>query len=263
MCKLALPLLALALAGCQANTLSGDTSVGLPASAKIAMTANTNENRVVGEDQANAATGGSVDNAISTASVKPVSDASIVESYVAPKPGTILTWRNNWSTLPPVVSYQISGVVKLGGHEYLKMTAVGGLKEKISAFYDTANFALKGDRDPGDKAMVTYKPVEERYRFPLKQGARWVTAWESYDHRKKEETKGGGVVEVVRFETLKLPAGEFRAVKVKLPTPPGMPAGMTHFIWFAPELGVTVKEQIGNGSMNWTQILESVKLPAS
>jgi hypothetical protein len=32
-------------------------------------------------------------------------------------------------------------------------------------------------------------------------------------------------------------------------------------VWFSPQLGVTVKEQIGNGSMNWTQILEKVQLP--
>jgi hypothetical protein len=46
-----------------------------------------------------------------------------------------------------------------------------------------------------------------------------------------------------------------------MPIAPGLPKGMQHYLWFSPELGVTVKEQIGNGSMNWTQVLEKVQLP--
>ena len=56
-----------------------------------------------------------------------------------------------------------------------------------------------------------------------------------------------------------LNASMIRTLNIKLPSPPDMPRGMTHYVWFAPELGVTVKEQIGNGAMNWTQILEKVQ----
>lgn len=233
--------------------MTAETAVGLPPSAS----ANAKP------AQAQTALAQNIDTETNTASAKQAGLPLAPDAYVPPKTGTVFTWRNNWSTLPPVISYRVDGVVTAGDRQYLKMTAIGGLKEKISAFYDTGNFALKGYRDAKDKAMVTFKPVEERYRFPLKPGDKWVTQWESYDHRERKETKGGGVVEVVRFETLKLPAGEFRAVKVKLPTPPDMPAGMTHFVWFSPELGVTVKEQISNGSMNWTQVLEKVSIPAS
>lgn len=195
--------------------------------------------------------------------VASVSGPQFVESYSPPLPGTVFTWRNNWSSLPPVISYRVDGLVDAGDTQYLKMTAVAGLKERISAFYDTRNFALKGYRDAKDKAIVTFKPLEERYQFPLKPGDKWVAAWKSYDHRKQQETKGGGDVEVIGFEMLDLPAGTFRAVKVRLPTPQGMPARMTHYIWFSPDLGVTVKELIGNGQMNWTQILEKVERPSS
>ncbi len=246
--KTGILVLALAGAGCQSSTLSSDTAVDLPRSA-IAQAANPEASD-------------GVDTQTLVGSIKPAASSNSIDAYVPPKTGTVFTWRNNWATLPPVISYRVDGVVSGGERKFVKMTAVAGLKEKISAYYDTAGFGLKGYRDAKDKAVVTFKPIEERYRFPMKPGDKWVTNWESYDHRKKEETKGGGVVEVLRIEMLKLPAGEFRAVKVRLPTPPGMPAGLTHFIWFSPELGVTVKEQISNGSLNWTQVLEKVSQPA-
>lgn len=199
----------------------------------------------------------------SVAAIKPASKVVPGETYVPPAPGTVFTWRNNWSSLPPVISYKVAGLVKAGDVEYLQMTSVGGIKETVHAYYDTRNFALKGYRDTKDHAILTYKPVEERYRFPLKAGERWVTAWKSFDHRTKKEISGGGVVEVIGLETIDLPAGSFQAFKVRMPTAPDMPKGMNHFVWFAPKLGVTVKEQIGNGTMNWTQILEKVELPSS
>ncbi len=45
---------------------------------------------------------------------------------------------------------------------------------------------------------------------------------EILDHRKKQETDGGGVVEVMGIETIKLPAGTFRTVQVKMPVGPGI-----------------------------------------
>ena len=64
----------------------------------------------------------------------------------------------------------------------------------------------------------------------------------------------------IQFEfRIGLNASMIRTLNIKLPSPPDMPRGMTHYVWFAPDLGVTVKEQIGNGAMNWTQILEKVQ----
>lgn len=191
------------------------------------------------------------------------STAAVIQAYVPPQTGTVFTWRNNWSSLPPVVSYRVSGVVTVGETEYVKFTSVAGMKNTVHAYYDTGSFALKGYRDGDDRALVTYKPVEERYRFPMKAGDQWVTAWRSLDHKEERETKGGGVVKVVAIETVKLPAGEFRAAKVQLPLPRDAAPGMRHLVWFAPDLGITVKEQITSGSMNWTQILEKIEKPVS
>lgn len=236
------------LAGCQAT--SGPDAIRLPSTLGAGKSGTKAVDALA-----------QVDIAARTASVGAPSD--LIERYEPPREGAVFTFRNNWSTLPPVISYKVAGVVKAGDVEYVKLTSVAGLKENVSAYYETSGFALKGYRDAGGNAMVTFKPIEERYRFPMKPGDKWLTQWKSFDHRKNVETSGGGVVEVIGFEMLQLPAGTYRSVKVRLPTPRGMPAGMRHHVWFSPELGVTVKEQVGNGSMNWTQILEKVELPPS
>ena len=186
---------------------------------------------------------------------------NVVAAYKPPAMGTVFTWRNNWANLPQKISYKVTGIVKAGKSQYLKMTSVEGLNTTTHAFYDTRNFGLKGYRDDKDRAVVTYKPIEERYRFPMQPGDQWITAWKSIEHKSEKVVKGGGLVQVIGFENLKLPAGTFRTVKVRLPLQRGAPKGMRHYVWFAPELGVTVKEEIGGGSMNWTQILEKVQKP--
>lgn len=188
----------------------------------------------------------------------PVKDG-VITHYQAPEKGTVFTWRNNWSTLPPVISYVADGTLSMGEKTYVRFKSVKGLDQTTFAYYDTGNFSLKGYRDAADKALTTFKPAEERYRFPMKAGDKWVMQWKMKDHRSGKVSEGGGIVTVIGIERLKLPAGVFKAMKVKLPTPPGLPRQMIHYVWFSPELGVTVKEQIGNGRMTWSQILEKVE----
>jgi len=183
-----------------------------------------------------------------------------IVAYVPPKPGTILHYRNNWATLPSKTAFRVDPVQRIGTSEYVRLAAVGG-REKLYAYHDAANYALKGYRDGEDKAVVTFKPVEERYRFPMKPGDKWLSQWQSMSHRDNKVSEGGGVVEVIRMETIRLPAGEFRAMKVRLPLPANEFPDMRHFVWFSPELGVTIKEEITNGRINWTQVLEKVKSP--
>ena len=192
-----------------------------------------------------------------------VNASGVVNAYTPPKTGTVFTWRNNWASLPDIISYKVAGVVELGSKQYVKFTSVKGLKANTQAYYDTTDFNLKGYRDAKNSALVTFKPAEQRYRFPLKPGDKWVTSWKSKDHQKNEVTSGGGVVQVIKMETLKLPAGEFKAMKVRIPMPKTATKGMKHYVWFSPKLGITIKEQIGNGSMNWTQVLEKVTPPVS
>jgi hypothetical protein len=181
--------------------------------------------------------------------------------YKAPPTGARFTWRSNWASMPDLVTYEVQGVVERGGAEYVALKSVKGLAETTYAYYDTTNFSLKGYRNEQDEALTTFKPVEERYRFPLEKGKQWVSEWKMKDHKTGKVTSGGGVFKIISLELLKLPAGNFQTARVRLPVAPGLPKGMTHYVWFAPKLGITVKEQIGNGQMNWTQVLEAVELP--
>lgn len=189
----------------------------------------------------------------------PRSISNEVKEYTAPPKGTVFTWRNNWASLPPVISLKFIGTEKLGKNSYAKFTSMGGLKKGTTAYYNVEDFSLKGYRDAKNKALVSYHPVEQRYRFPMKPGDKWVTAWKSKDHKENKITSGGGVVTVIGFENLKLKAGNYRAIKLKMPLQRDAPKGMKHHVWFSPELGVTVKEQIGSGTMIWTQELEKVQ----
>ncbi len=188
---------------------------------------------------------------------------SFAESYVPPKRGTVYSYHNNWASLPKVIKYKVSGVERIGSRKYLKFTSVAGLKNPVHAYYNLKNFNLKGYRDLSGKAVVTFMPAEQRYRFPLKPGDKWLTKWQSKDHKKNEVTSGGGIVRVEQIEQLALPIGVYKTVRVRLPMPSNAPRGMTHHLWFSPKLGVTVKEQIKSTSMNWTQILAKIDSPAS
>ncbi len=193
--------------------------------------------------------------------VASVNKGVLVEKYTPPPTGAVFTWRNNWASLPPVISYKVVGPVKVKDELYIKFSSVAGLEEPVNAYYRMSDFNLKAYRSDENEAITSFRPVEQRYRFPLKAGDRWRTAWQSKDHRKGIVTTGGGVVEVIGLEVLDLPAGRLRAVKVRMPTDKGAPKGMVHHIWFSPELGVTVKEEIVSGPLNWTQVLARAQLP--
>ena len=194
--------------------------------------------------------------------VKKQTAGKTVLSYTPPQIGTVFTWQNNWANLPKTISYKVTDIKNLGPKEYVVFTSVKGFKSKTKAYYDTTNFALKGYRDAEGKALVTYKPVEQRYRFPMKPGDKWVTNWKSLDHKTNNVTAGGGVVQVVAYERLKLPSGEFDTLKVRMPVQKRAPKGLKHYVWFAPKLGITVKETIGGGNFHWSQVLSKVSYPS-
>lgn len=249
------------LAACQAGKEGGLDSV--KSDKELAVTETE-----LSESEVSEATADETDNA-STASIKKPAEPGetgtksdlVIEAYVPPKPGTVFTWRNNWANLPDLISYKVAGNLKLGNTEYIKFSSVQGFKSQTHAFYDTSNFSLKGYRDKSDRAVVTFKPPEQRYRFPMAPGDKWVTSWKSIDHKTDRVTSGGGVVRVLRWETLDLPAGRIRALKVRVPVQRNAPKGLTHHAWFSPKLGITVKEEIGGGILNWSQVLEKVDLP--
>lgn len=259
-------LILVAVTACQTSK-TGDS--------KLAQTVATDENQITtvaepptanADQELNSElTQDGVDTSVTTAKVEPsagsTATSNIVSSYNAPEAGTVFTWRNNWANLPEIISYKVAGKVKNGDAEYLKLTSVKGFKSTTHAYYLTKDFSLKGYRDKSNKAVLSFKPPEQRYRFPMAPGDKWVTSWKQLDHKTNKVTTGGGVVRVIGWEVLDLPAGRFRTLKVRMPVQRGAPKGMTHYTWFSPELGVTVKEEIGGGILSWSQVLERVEYP--
>ncbi|MEM7215566.1 MAG: hypothetical protein AAF423_08485 [Pseudomonadota bacterium] len=240
--------------------------VGCQSSGNRALVSTSPDKNAAANQTAQSADGSdlSVPSNETTASISnsaPSARKDTILAYSAPKPGTVFTWRNNWANLPEIISYKVSGMHKIGDTDYVKFTSVKGLKNSTQAYYSTKDFSLKGYRDAKNQALVTYKPVEQRYRFPMAPGDKWLTQWKSLDHKTNKVTSGGGVVHAIRMETLNLPAGQIRAMKVKMPVQKNAPRGLTHHAWFSPELGITVKEEIGGGVLNWTQVLEKVEYP--
>ncbi len=117
-------------------------------------------------------------------------------AYKAPPTGARFTWRSNWASMPDLVTYEVQGLVERGGAEYVALKSVKGLAETTYAYYDTTNFSLKGYRNEQDEALTTFKPVEERYRFPLEKGKQWVSEWKMKDHKTGKVTSGGGVFKI-------------------------------------------------------------------
>ena len=257
----------IALAACQSagtnqtGPSAGSGSLAALPSGYEAEDAASADQAVDVENDKDATTVGAVQEAKSVNASARTSDPDTILAYQAPKTGTVFTWKNNWANLPERISYKVAGKVTKGETEYVRFSSIEGFKTTTHAYYDTRNFALKGYRDKSDKAVITFKPPEQRYRFPMKPGSQWITKWKQLDHKTKRVTSGGGVVKVMRWETLNLPAGKIRALKVRMPVQRDAPKGLTHYAWFSPELGVTVKEEIGGGVLNWSQVLERVEHP--
>lgn len=242
------------LSGCKTDGADSDITSSIKAD-NVAGESEGSSNLI--DQTAKAAVEPSIEDSL-TLAVEP-----FAQSYRPPKRGTVYTYHNNWASLPKVIKYKVSGIEVIGRQKYVKLTSVAGLKKTIHAYYDIENFNLKGYRDSSGKPIVSYQPAEQRYRFPLKPGDRWITNWRSKDHKKDKITSGGGVVRVEKIEQLELPFGVYKTVRVRLPVPKNTPRGMTHHLWFSPKLGVTVKEQIMSDRMNWTQILAKVDLPGN
>ena len=141
------------------------------------------------------------------------------------------------------------------------MNAIDGTGNGTQTFYDLNSANLLGHKDKNGKPVVVFPLVEERLRFPMKPGDKWVTNWKSVDRSNQKTTKGGGVVKVVGVENLPVAGKRLKTMKINLPLPRGLGRGITHHIWYSPKLGVVVREQISNRTFTWVKELENVKFP--
>lgn len=209
-----------------------------------------------------------------TGSIKPVETSSItdnntgkntgkivINSYRPPKVGTVFGWRNNWASLEPKLVYRVASVNdKFGDRPVMRFDAIEGTGKGAKTYYDLQNSNLVGHKDKSGSPLVTYQKVENRLKFPMRPGDKWVANWKFLDHKSNKTQKGGGVVNVIGVEMLSTDAGRFKTMKIRLPLPPSAGRGMRHHIWYSPKLGVIVREQISNSTFSWVKVIERVEL---
>ncbi|MFK5979011.1 MAG: hypothetical protein QM488_09020 [Rhizobiaceae bacterium] len=205
-----------------------------------------------------------------TGSIKPVEisnvkDANaskiVINSYRPPKVGTVFGWRNNWASLEPKLVYRVASLNdKFDGKPAIRFEAIEGTGKGAKTYYDLQNSNLVGHKDKSGKPLVTYQKVENRLKFPMRPGDKWVANWQYLDHNSNKVQKGGGVVNVIGVELLSTDAGRFKTMKIRLPLPASAGRGMRHHIWYSPKLGIIVREQISNNTFSWVKVIERVEL---
>lgn len=185
----------------------------------------------------------------------------VINSYRPPKVGTIFGWRNNWASLEPKLVYRVASVNdKFGGKPAMRFDAVEGTGHGAKTYFSLQNSNLVGHMDKSGNPMITYQKVENRLKFPMRPGDKWVANWKLLDHKSKKTQSGGGVVHVIGVEMLSTDAGRYKTMKIRLPLPSNAGRGMRHHIWYSPKLGIIVREQISNNTFSWVKELERVEL---
>lgn len=205
-----------------------------------------------------------------TGSIKPIetsgaskSNASkiVINSYRPPKVGTVFGWRNNWASLEPKLVYRVASINdKFGDRPVMRFEAIEGTGRGAKTYFDLQNSNLVGHKDKSGNPLVSYQKVENRLKFPMRPGDKWVANWKYIDHKANRIQKGGGVVHVIGVEMLSTDAGRFKTMKIRLPLPPSAGHGMRHHIWYSPKLGVIVREQISNSTFSWVKVIDRVEL---
>ncbi len=97
--------------------------------------------------------------------------------------------------------------------------------------------------------------LKKRYDFPLYEGKKWSLNYTSYSYSRGQDNDWFVQFVVGGFEDVEVPAGKFRAIKVKVKmTVLGKnysPSGIYHY-WWSPAAKAIVKEQKEMGEL-WTK----------
>lgn len=204
---------------------------------------------------------GSIKPAETSGATDKTTNKTVINSYRPPKVGTIFGWRNNWASLEPKLIYRVASVNdRFSGKPAMRFDAIEGTGRGAKTYFDLQNSNLVGHKDKSGNPLVTYQKVENRLKFPMRPGDKWVANWKYLDHKSNKTQNGGGIVNVIGVEMLSTDAGRFKTMKIRLPLPASAGRGMRHHIWYSPKLGIIVREQISNNTFSWVKVIERVEL---
>jgi len=166
------------------------------------------------------------------------------EKVVAPvwKVGDKWTYRadNGWEWTVETISIEKDFYVNVW------LMPEGGSKGEWKQFYEKKNMNCVKVIKDGKEDKEERNRLKKRYDFPLYEGKKWSLNYSSYSHSRHqyydcfEEFLVGG------FEDVEVPAGKFRAIKVKVKftvlEQPRNLMGIYHY-WWSPDVKAIIKEQ--------------------
>lgn len=108
-----------------------------------------------------------------------------------------------------------------------------------------------------------YRPHTGFFRFPLHVGDKYQLKYEQFRPRETDRiNQSAGSAVVVGWETIEVPAGKFRAMRIEadmvtVPSGGGKAAQLKGVIWYSPEVRRWVKFQfVGGNAMLAEELLE-------
>jgi hypothetical protein len=137
--------------------------------------------------------------------------AAIAQSAPAPSVGAGDTWTYRGLSYNRLPLGEVTREVTGTGGEIRVVTRAGSTQQ-------TAEFARPGFQASGplnDRATGTLAPALEVMPFPLEPGKRWTQTVQRRDPASGEMRTVRLEGRVVGWETVRVPAGEFRAIKVE------------------------------------------------
>jgi hypothetical protein len=102
----------------------------------------------------------------------------------------------------------------------------------------------------GDTPVFLMKPHEGQFTWPLWVGKRWTSSFDAKDlaqRRQFPDVTSEWSVET--YEEIIVPAGTFKAFRLK--SAPSRNQSVAYTLWYAPELGLLVKQIVERGATNY------------
>ena len=184
---------------------------------------------------------------VGVAQTTPPEGAVVFDAPPAPLPGTTFYYRNDRGRTTRKITKDTS---PFNGRAAYRMSQSG---RSIIRVWDAETHNLLGVTNrSGKKVIRYYTPHESEFNWPLWVGKKSHTSFTQVVSGKGERRKTG-VVTVEAMETLKIPAGTFETMRLRVEVRGWKPLT----VWRARDIPVFVKFR----NNRFTRVLTRIKLP--